>query len=193
MWRAPRRASFGQALNDTMLAIERANVHRQNNVDGILTGKIDFDKQDELPRDKLVNLINHFSSKTFDRAHAFDDLFGNAYDYLIRNFASKAGKSIRELCTPAEVGFLMAEMLQSRGDISLCDWASGSGGPLLQCLRRVKKHGGQVKPLKWHGQASNVTTCSTSRIDMVLHGIPVWEHKQGDSLRDPRHLTAENT
>ena len=51
------RGQLGQALNEAMLAIERANAHRQNNFDGILTGKIDFNKQDELPRDKLVNLI----------------------------------------------------------------------------------------------------------------------------------------
>ena len=73
------KAQLGQALNDAMLAIERANAHRQNKFDGILTGKIDFNKQDELPRDKLVNLINHFGSQTFDRAHVSDDLFGNAY------------------------------------------------------------------------------------------------------------------
>ena len=72
------RGQLGQALNDAMLAIERTNAHRQNNFDGILTGKIDFNKQDELPRDKLVNLINHFGSKLFDRTHISDDLFGNA-------------------------------------------------------------------------------------------------------------------
>lgn len=136
------KAHLGQALNDAMLAIERANAHRQNNFDGILTGKIDFNKQDELPRDKLVNLINHFGSQTFDRAHVSDDLFGNAYEYLIRNFASKAGKSSGEFYTPAEVGFLMAEVLQPKAGMSICDWASGSGGLLLQCIRYVKKHGG---------------------------------------------------
>ncbi len=108
------KGQIGQGLNDAMLAIERANAHRQNNFDGILTGKIDFNKQDELPRDKLVNLINHFGSQTFDRAHVSDDLFGNAYEYLIRNFASKAGKSSGEFYTPAEVGFLMAEVLQPK-------------------------------------------------------------------------------
>lgn len=71
-----------------MLAIEWANAHRQNNFDCIPTGKIDFNKQDELPRDKLVNLINHFGSWTFDRAHVSVDLFGNTYEYLIRNFAT---------------------------------------------------------------------------------------------------------
>jgi type I restriction enzyme M protein len=136
------KGQLGQALNDAMLAIERANAHRQNNFDGILTGKIDFNKQDELPRDKLVNLINHIGSQTFDRAHVSDDLFGNAYEYLIRNFASKAGKSSGEFYTPAEVGFLMAEMLEPKPGMSVCDWASGSGGLLLQCIRYVKKHGG---------------------------------------------------
>lgn len=186
------KGQLGQALNDAMLAIERANAHRQNNFDGILTGKIDFNKQDELPRDKLVNLINHFGSQTFDRAHVSDDLFGNAYEYLIRNFASKAGKSSGEFYTPAEVGFLMAEMLEPRQGMSVCDWASGSGGLLLQCIRYVKKHGGDVRQLFLYGQESNVSTYNISRINMILHGVPVWDHKQGDSLRDPRHLTAAN-
>jgi len=186
------KGQLGQALNDAMLAIERTNAHRQNNFDGILTGKIDFNKQDELPRDKLVNLINHFGSQTFDRAHVSDDLFGNAYEYLIRNFASKAGKSSGEFYTPAEVGFLMSEMLEPKAGMSICDWASGSGGLLLQCIRYVKKHGGDVRQLFLHGQESNVATYNISRINMILHGIPVWEHKQGDSLRDPRHLTSAN-
>lgn len=186
------KGQLGQALNDAMLAIERANAHRQNNFDGILTGKIDFNKQDELPRDKLVNLINHFGSQTFDRAHVSDDLFGNAYEYLIRNFASKAGKSSGEFYTPAEVSFLMSEMLEPKPGMSICDWASGSGGLLLQCIRYVKKHGGDVRQLFLHGQESNVATYNISRINMILHGVPVWDHKQGDSLRDPRQLTSAN-
>lgn len=186
------KGHLGQALNDAMLAIERANAHRQNNFDGILTGKIDFNKQDELPRDKLVNLINHFSSQKFDRAHVSDDLFGNAYEYLIRNFASKAGKSSGEFYTPAEVGFLMSEMLEPKPGMSICDWSHGSGGLLLQCLRYVKKHGGDVRQLILHGQESNVATYNISRINMILHGVPVWDHKQGDSLRDPRHLLRNN-
>ena len=186
------KAQLGQALNEAMIIIERGNARRQNNFDGILTGKIDFNKQDELPRDKLVNLINHFGSKTFDRAHVSDDLFGNAYEYLIRNFASKAGKSSGEFYTPAEVGFLLAEMLEPKEGMSICDWASGSGGLLLQCIRYVRKHCGDVRRLALHGQESNVATYNISRINMILHGVPAWEHRQGDSLRDPRHLTGAN-
>jgi hypothetical protein len=53
-----------------------------------------------------VDLINHFGSRPFDRANVPDDLFGNAYEYLIRNFASKTGKSSGEFYTPKEVAFL---------------------------------------------------------------------------------------
>ena len=86
----------------------------------------------------------------------------------------------------------MAEVLQPEAGMSICDWASGSGGLLLQCIHYVRKHGGDVRRLQLHGQESNVATHNISRINMILHGVPVWEHRQGDSLRDPRHLTAEN-
>ena len=86
----------------------------------------------------------------------------------------------------------MVEVLQPNAGVSICDWASGSGGLLLQCIRYVKKHGGDVRQLQLHGQESNVATYNISRINMILHGIPVWEHKQGDSLRDPRHVTTDN-
>jgi type I restriction enzyme M protein len=86
----------------------------------------------------------------------------------------------------------MSEMLEPRAGMSICDWASGSGGLLLQSIRYVKKHGGDVRRLFLHGQESNVATYNISRINMILHGVPAWEHKQGDSLRDPRHLTFAN-
>lgn len=64
------RNDLGTALNEAMIAIERAN---QPKFDGILTNKIDFNKSDELPREKLINLINHFRQQTFDHAHVSDD------------------------------------------------------------------------------------------------------------------------
>jgi type I restriction enzyme M protein len=107
-----------------MTAIERAN---EPKFDGILTNKIDFNKADELPREKLINLINHFGGQIFDRGHVSDDVFGNAYEHLIRNFASKAGKSSGEFYTPAEVAYLMAEMIEPQPGNAVADWAAGSG------------------------------------------------------------------
>ncbi len=183
------RNELGSALNEAMIAIERAN---QPKFDGILTNKIDFNKADELPREKLINLINHFGGQVFDRGHVSDDVFGNAYEHLIRNFASKAGKSSGEFYTPAEVAYLMAEIVEPQAGNSVADWAAGSGGLLLQCRNYVRRHGGDPNRLLLYAQESNVATYNISRINMILHGVPSWNHRQGDSIRNPRLLDEGN-
>ena len=182
-------ATLGQSLNDAMLAIERANAPK---FDGILTNKIDFNKQDELPRSKLVELRNHFSSRMFDRAHVPDDLFGNAYEYLIRAFASKAGKSSGEFYTPKEVSYLMSEIIEPAEQHEVCDWASGSGSLLLQCREYLRRHGKDPNRLFLYAQESNVATFNISRINLILHGVNSWHPQREDSLRSPRHLTSDN-
>jgi type I restriction enzyme M protein len=179
---------LGQSLNDAMLAIERANAPK---FDGILTSKIDFNKTDELPRDKLVKLVNHFASRKFDRAHVPDDLFGDAYEYLIRTFASKAGKSSGEFYTPKEVSYLMSEIIEPEEQHEVCDWSSGSASLLLQCREYLRRHKKDPNRLFLFAQESNLATFNISRINMILHGINSWQPKHGDSLRDPKHKTSD--
>lgn len=179
---------LGQSLNDAMLAIERANAPK---FDGILTSKIDFNKTDELPRDKLVKLVNHFASRKFDRAHVPDDLFGDAYEYLIRTFASKAGKSSGEFYTPKEVSYLMSEIIVPEEQHEVCDWSSGSASLLLQCREYLRRHKKDPNRLFLFAQESNLATYNISRINMILHGINSWQPKHGDSLRDPKHKTSD--
>lgn len=183
------RNQVGTALNEAMIAIERAN---QPKFDGILTSGIDFNESDKLPRAKLINLINHFSSQNFDRAHVTDDVFGDAYEYLIRNFASKAGKSSGEFYTPREVAYLLAEIVEPEPGHSVCDWASGSGGLLLQCRNYLERQGKDPDRLFLHAQESNLSTYNISRINLILHGVKSWEHRHGDSLRSPHHLDDGN-
>jgi type I restriction enzyme M protein len=183
------RNDLGTALNEAMIAIERAN---QPKFDGILTNKIDFNKSDELPREKLINLINHFRGQPFDHAHVSNDVFGNAYEHLIRNFASKAGKSSGEFYTPAEVASLMAEIIEPEEGHSVCDWASGSGGLLLQSRNYVRRHGGDPDRLLLYAQESNMATYNISRINMILHGVKGWTHQRDDSIRVPLLLDEGN-
>jgi N-6 DNA Methylase/HsdM N-terminal domain len=159
---------LGLSLNDAMLAIERANAPK---FDGILTSKIDFNRTDELPRDKLVNLKNHFSSRKFDRAHVPDDLFGDAYEYLIRTFASKAGKSSGEFYTPREISYLMSEIIEPDEQDEVCDWASGSASLLLQCREYLRRHKKDPNRLFLYAQESNLATYNISRINLILHGV----------------------
>lgn len=181
--------TLGQSLNDAMLAIERANAPK---FDGILTNKIDFMKQDELPRSKLVELKNHFSSRTFNRAHVPDDLFGDAYEYLISAFASKAGKSSGEFYTPKAISYLMSEIVEPAEQHEVCDWASGSGSLLLQCREYLRRHDKDPNRLFLYAQESNVATYNISRINLILHGVNSWHHAREDSLRTPKHLTSDN-
>lgn len=181
--------TLGQSLNDAMLAIERANAPK---FDGILTNKIDFNKTDELPRTKLVELKNHFSSRKFDRAHVPDDLFGDAYEYLIRTFASKAGKSSGEFYTPKEVSYLMSEIIEPAEQHEVCDWASGSASLLLQCREYLRRHHKDPNRLFLFAQESNIATYNISRINLILHGVNSWHPAHGDSLREPKHLTSDN-
>jgi O-glycosyl hydrolase len=154
------RNQVGTALNDAMIAIERAN---QPKFDGILTGGIDFNDSGKLLRDKLIKLINHFSSQTFDHANVSDDVFGNAYEYLVRTFASKAGKSSGEFYTPKEVAYLLAEMVDPQPGHSVCDWASGSGGLLFQCRNYLKRQGKDPVRLRAPGARSTAFTGGSSR------------------------------
>lgn len=180
--------ALGQSLNDAMLGIERANAPK---FDGILTNKIDFNKQDELPRSKLVELKNHFSSRKFDRAHVPDDLFGDAYEYLISTFASKAGKSSGEFYTPKAVSYLMSEIVEPAEQHEVCDWASGSGSLLLQCREYLRRHHKDPNRLFLYAQESNVATYNISRINLILHGVNSWHPEREDSLRTPKHLTSD--
>jgi type I restriction enzyme M protein len=177
---------LGGALNDAMLAIERANAPK---FDGILANSaVDFNAQDRLPRSKLVAIINHFGSLPLGRASVHDDLFGNAYEYLIRNFASKAGKSSGEFYTPREVAYLMSEIVEPQPGQHVCDWAAGSGGLLLQCRNYIERHFGKKEAdrLFFYVQESNSSTANISRINMYLHGVRGFHQAPpSDSLRAP--------
>lgn len=120
------------------------------------------------------------------------DVFGNAYEYLIRNFAGKAGKPSGEFYTPKEVAYLMAEIVEPQPGHRVCDWASGSGGILLQCRNYLERQGKDPDRLFLHAQQSNLSTYNISRINMILHGVKGWGHRHGDSIRNPRHLDDGN-
>jgi type I restriction enzyme M protein len=177
---------LGTALNDAMRAIERAN---EPKFDGILANStVDFNAQDRLPRSKLVQIINHFGSLPLDHASVNDDLFGNAYEYLIRNFASKAGKSSGEFYTPREVAYLMSEIVEPQPGHHICDWAAGSSGLLLQCRNYVERHYGKKEcdRLFFYMQESNPSTANIARINMFLHGVRSFQQAPAsDSLRTP--------
>ena len=121
-----------------------------------------------------------------------DDLFGDAYEYLIRTFASKAGKSSGEFYTPKEVSYLMSEIIEPAEQHEVCDWASGSGSLLLQCREYLRRHEKDPNRLFRFAQESNVATYNISRINLILHGVNSWHACPRRQPARPKHLTSDD-
>ena len=128
----------------------------------------------------LVSFIQHFegiplSNDDFE----FPDLLGAAYEYLIKYFADSAGKKGGEFYTPAEVVRMMVRLIQPEERMRIYDPTCGSGGMLIQSKQYVEETGGDGRNLLLAGQESNGGTWSICKMNMILHGIPSADIRQG--------------
>lgn len=121
---------------------------------------------------------------TFQDSHI--DLFGDAYEFLISNYAANAGKSGGEFFTPQQVSKLIAQLaIYGQGRVNkIYDPACGSGSLLLQARKLFEEH--IIQDGFW-GQEINLTTYNLARMNMFLHGINYdkFDIKHGDTLKDP--------
>jgi type I restriction enzyme M protein len=138
--------------------------------------------------DRLTNLIAIFENKALDfsknRAEG-DDILGDAYEYLMRHFATESGKSKGQFYTPAEVSRIMAQVIGIRGAktsaaTTVYDPTCGSGSLLL----KVGDEAGTAVTL--YGQEKDATTAGLARMNMILHNNPTALVMQGNTLTDPK-------
>jgi len=173
----------GQALNDALAAIGRANPKQ---LAGVFE-RTDFNNKMALPSDDLARIVEHFHKLgPLDSKHVSTDMLGQAYEWLIAKFAATSGKSGGEFYTPAEVGELAAGLLEPEEGAHIYDPTCGSGGLLLQGLVRAEKQGVNVRSLFLYGQELNPETWAIARMNMLLHGAgDAAEIKLGDTLASP--------
>jgi len=138
--------------------------------------------------DTLSRLIGVFENDALDFSHnraADDDLLGDAYEYLMKNFAAESGKSKGQFYTPAEVSRVMAKVLRieelDRAEQSIYDPTCGSGSLLLRALAQASNHRVSIC-----GQEKDSSTAALAKLNMLLHGISNAEIKVGDTLGDPQ-------
>ena len=138
--------------------------------------------------DRLTNLIAIFENKALDfsknRAEG-DDILGDAYEYLMRHFATESGKSKGQFYTPAEVSRIMAQILGVRhakitAATTVYDPTCGSGSLLL----KVGDEAGTAVTL--YGQEKDAATSGLARMNMILHNNPTALIMQGNTLTDPK-------
>ncbi len=118
------------------------------------------------------------------------DVLGDAYEYLIGQFASGAGKKAGEFYTPPMVSKLLAKLV-TRGKTqlkSVYDPTCGSGSLLLQVAKEIHRKGGEVGG--YFGQEKNPSTYNLARMNMILHGVHYrsFDIQQDDTLETPHHI-----
>ncbi len=147
--------------------------------------------------ERLTNLIAIFENPALDfsqnRADG-DDLLGDAYEYLMRHFATESGKSKGQFYTPAEVSRIMAQVLgihnaQTSNDTTVYDPTCGSGSLLLKIGDEAKR--GKGVKVTLYGQEKDNATAGLARMNMILHDYATAEVKQGNTLANPLFKDAE--
>ena len=174
--------NIGSALQTAFREIEKAN---PETLYGIF-GNANWTNRDKLPDRKLAELIEHFSTKTLSNAAVAPDVFGNAYEYLIKRFADQSNKKAGEYYTPRSIVGLLINILNPVEGESVYDPASGTGGMLIEVIEHVKSVGGSPNTLwgKLYGQEKVLATSAIARMNLLLHGV---ESKivREDTLRSP--------
>jgi type I restriction enzyme M protein len=134
----------------------------------------------------IAKVLSHLDKIDFKLQDSKVDILGDAYEYLIGQFASNAGKKAGEFYTPQAVSTVLAKIVTTGKSKlkSAYDATCGSGSLLLRVAKEVKNVG------NFYGQELNRTTYNLCRMNMILHGVHYrkFDIKQEDTLEHPQHL-----
>ena len=134
----------------------------------------------------IAKVLTHLDKIDFKLEHTELDVLGDAYEYLIGQFASGAGKKAGEFYTPQEVSKILAKIVTTGKQKlkSVYDPTCGSGSLLLRVAREVEDVS------NFYGQEMNRTTYNLARMNMILHGVHYrqFDIKQDDTLEHPQHI-----
>jgi type I restriction enzyme M protein len=180
---------IGQKLTDILRKVAKENSSLQGIID-----RIDFNAtthgQRDIDDDRLSKLIEKIAEKRLGLKNVEPDIIGRSYEYLIRKFAEGSGQSAGEFYTPAEVGFIMAKIMDAEPGMEVYDPTCGSGGLLIKCElvmeEKMKlKSKNKYAPLKLYGQEFTPATWAMSKMNMVIHDME-GEIEIGDTLKNPK-------
>jgi len=182
-WADVRAASrdVGRAFVNAFRAIEAANPKR---LTGIF-GNASWTDKAQMPDETLKNLIEHFSQHDLSLTAVPEDELGNAYEYLIKQFADDSGHTAQEFYTNRTLVHLMAQILEPKPRERIYDPTVGTGGMLISSLAEVKRRGGDVRTLSLYGQELIHITAAIARMNLVLHGVEDFDIVAGNTLSNP--------
>lgn len=180
--------NLGELINIALEKLEDANRSKLERV----FRNIDFNSEANLGQTKdrnrrLKNLLVDFSALNLQPSHLEEnDIIGDAYEFLISQFASDAGKKAGEFYTPGEVSTLLAKLVDPQPGNRICDPACGSGSLLIKVGREVGSNNFSL-----YGQENNGSTWALARMNMFLHEMDNADIEWGDTLNNPRLLEGD--
>ena len=185
--------NIGELIDIALTELEEANREKLTSEDGSgIFRNISFnssnlgDAKDKNTR--LKNLLIDFSALDLMPSHLeARDIIGDAYEYLIANFASDAGKKAGEFYTPGEVSSLIAELTKSQPGARIYDPTCGSGSLLIKAGRAVGSNN-----FRLYGQEANGSTWALAVMNMFLHGFDNASIRWGDTIRNPKHKEVDS-
>lgn len=192
-WLATRTENIGEALDKAFYYIE-AGV-KGNDLQHVLTATQYGDKR-VLSDHTLQRLLRHFNQYKLGNDDLYKaDMLGDAYEYLIKQFADDAGKKGGEFYTPKSVVQLLVELLDPQPGMSVYDPTCGSGGMLVESAHHIAKlPGGKLlgdtPNVLLYGQEKNLGTWAISKLNLYLHNMRA-EIERGDTLVEPKHLDGD--
>lgn len=182
-----KTTDLGESLNNAFHRIEDANLRLQ----GVFQD-VDFNNKERFPDETLEMLLQHFDTYRLRKADVPADMLGNAYEYLIAQFADDAGKKGGEFYTPKQVVRLIVEVLELEPAMSVYDPTCGSGGMLLEAYYAVQRQSGNARSLRLFGQEMNLNTWAICKMNLFLHDLDDANVLRGDTLRAPKHLVGDS-
>jgi len=173
--------NIGQKIDKVCSIVEEANPA----LEGVLTNTVYNDKK-RFPDDDLLQLVSHFNQKRLRNSDLEnEDIFGQAYEYLLEQFADSAGKKAGEFFTPREVVRLLVELVEPKQGMKICDPTCGSGGMLIWSFKYVEEKGGDPNDLTLHGQERLYGNYGMCKMNMILHDIENFRIEHENVLTTP--------
>ena len=184
---------LGNKISEALTGIESTNAI----LNGIFRG-IDFNSESNLGKKEqknpiLRNLLNDFANLDLrprniatEEGQIPADVIGDAYEYMIGEFATMAGKKAGSFFTPQQVSEIMAQIVAPKENDRVYDPTCGSGSLLIRAARK-----GGFDKVQMYGQERNSSALSMARMNMFIHGIKDANIKWGDTLANPQHLDGD--
>ena len=175
-------SNLGEIIDNVCRDIEK----EVPKLEGVLTNTKYNDKK-KYPDDKLRKLIAHFNELSLKNKNLEkEDIFGDAYEYLLETFADETKKKGGEFFTPREIVQLLVNITKPKEGMKISDPTCGSGGMLVVSRQYVQDHGGDINNLVLQGQESNYGNLGMCKMNLVLHGMEDFTIEYGDTLSDPK-------